>query len=172
MTNHSKLDIKNTNNCSINSNQDHSAKHSIALRTIPVILKNNSTEIRVNAFLDDVSNHTFITEAIASQLNLEGENVDLNISILDGNKKSKSSKCVNFDLISVQSFNKFNISAFNIPTIAKSFDVIDWCKLKHQYEHLEFLPFAQPCKNKSIDILIGLDHTNFHTSTQLSLIHI
>ena len=45
----------------------------IALRTIPVYLKNGTKRIKVNALLDDASTKTYINSDVAAELGLHGQ---------------------------------------------------------------------------------------------------
>ena len=45
----------------------------VALRTVPVILKNGNRRIEVNALLDDASTRTYLNSDVAAQLGLQGE---------------------------------------------------------------------------------------------------
>ena len=44
----------------------------LALRTVPVILKNGNRAIKVNALLDEASTKTYINADVASDLGLQG----------------------------------------------------------------------------------------------------
>ena len=46
---------------------------SIALRTIPVYLKNGNKRLRVNALVDDASTKTYINVDVAAEIGLQGE---------------------------------------------------------------------------------------------------
>ena len=56
----------------------------IALRTIPVYLKNGIKKIKVNALLDDASTKTYINSDVAAELGLQGQLKRVNISVLNG----------------------------------------------------------------------------------------
>ena len=45
----------------------------IALRTVPVILKNGDQSLKVNALLDDASTKTYVNSDVAAQLGLQGK---------------------------------------------------------------------------------------------------
>ena len=61
---------------------------SIALRTIPVYLKNGNKRLRVNALLDDASTKTYINADVAAEIGLQGELKRVNVSVLNGQLKS------------------------------------------------------------------------------------
>jgi len=46
---------------------------SVALRTIPVYLKNGGRRLRVNALLGDASTKTYINSDVAAEMGLQGK---------------------------------------------------------------------------------------------------
>ena len=56
----------------------------IALRTIPVHLKNGNQKLKVNALLDDASTKTYINADVAAELGLQGHPQKVNVSVLNG----------------------------------------------------------------------------------------
>ena len=63
-------------------NQDRDKEY-IALRTVPVIVRNNSKTLRVNALLDDASTKSFINSDVAAQLELKGPSIQLTVNVLN-----------------------------------------------------------------------------------------
>lgn len=45
----------------------------VALRTVPVFLKNGHRRIKVNALLDEASTKTYLNADVAAELELQGE---------------------------------------------------------------------------------------------------
>jgi len=56
----------------------------IALRTIPVYLKNVKERIKVNALLNDASTKTYVNSDVAAKLGLQGQLQRVNVSVLNG----------------------------------------------------------------------------------------
>ena len=56
----------------------------IALRIVPVILKNREKCIQVNALLDDGSTKTYLNADVAAELGLVGQPQDVTVSVLNG----------------------------------------------------------------------------------------
>ena len=54
---------------------------SVALRTIPVYLKNGNKKLRVN-LLDDTSTKTYLNADVAAELGLQGQLQKININVL------------------------------------------------------------------------------------------
>ena len=60
----------------------------IALRTIPVYLKNGSRRLKVNALLDDASTKTYLNADVAAELGLKGHPQKVSVSVLNGQVES------------------------------------------------------------------------------------
>ena len=54
----------------------------IALRTVPIILKNGNLSIKVNALLDDASTKTYINADVAAELGLQGKTERVTVNVL------------------------------------------------------------------------------------------
>lgn len=59
----------------------------IALRTVPIKLKNGNRSLRVNALLDDASTKTYVNSDIAAALGFYGKKEKISINILNGQEK-------------------------------------------------------------------------------------
>ena len=60
----------------------------MALKTVPVKLKNGKKELVVNALLDDVSTTRYINYDVAAELGLQGSLEIVSISAVNGNVKT------------------------------------------------------------------------------------
>ena len=60
----------------------------MALRTIPIVLKNGNTRMLVNCFLDDGSNTTYINEDVVEELGLQGQKEKITINVANGQQVS------------------------------------------------------------------------------------
>ena len=56
----------------------------IALRTIPVFVRNGHRKLMVNALLDDASTKTYLNTDVASELGLKGKLQRINVNVLNG----------------------------------------------------------------------------------------
>ena len=56
----------------------------IALRTVPVILKNGENSVRINALLDDGSTRTYINEDVAFELGAQTNPTEMTVNVLNG----------------------------------------------------------------------------------------
>ena len=111
-------------------------KNSIALRTVPVILKNGSKSLRVNALLDDGSTKTYINSDVAAELGLVGETQHISVSVLNGQREVFDTMAVDVDLQSIDKSTSVNISAFTTNKVTGSLTAVDWQKHGHKWKHL------------------------------------
>ena len=73
----------------------------VALRTIPVILKNGNRRIEVNALLDDASTRTYLNSDVAAQLGLQGEYQRVSVNVLNGRVEAFETMPVELEVESV-----------------------------------------------------------------------
>ena len=86
-------------------------KRPMALRTIPVILKNGSRKLKVNALLDDASTQTYVNADVAEELGLTGTFETIKVNVLNGECKSFQTMPVEFGLKSVNGDVDIRIAA-------------------------------------------------------------
>lgn len=91
----------------------------VALRTIPVVLKNGNRSVKVNALLDDGSTKTYINTEIAEALQLYGELKTVQINVLDGQIKTFETMPVNCKLESVEGVKKVELNAFTVEKVTE-----------------------------------------------------
>ena len=65
--------------------QEH-AQRSIALRTVPVILKHGERRLQVNCFLDKGSDTSYVNEDVVEELGLYGRKAKVIINVANGQK--------------------------------------------------------------------------------------
>ena len=65
----------------------------VALRTVPVILKNGNRRIEVNALLDDASTRTYLNSDVAAQLGLQGEYQRVSLNVLNRELRLSNNAC-------------------------------------------------------------------------------
>ena len=83
----------------------------IALRTIPVYLKNGTRKIKVNALLDDASTKTYINSDVAAELGLQGQLQRVNVSVLNGRIETFETSSVECTIESLDGKSKLRITA-------------------------------------------------------------
>ena len=73
----------------------------IALRTMPIILKNGNRSIKVNALLDDASTKTYINVDVATELKLHGKTERVTANVSNGEVETFKTRPVDMQLESL-----------------------------------------------------------------------
>lgn len=60
-----------------------SSSEYVALRTVPVILRNGNRSVKINALLDDGSTKTYLNENVAAELGLQGEMKTMTVKVFE-----------------------------------------------------------------------------------------
>ena len=138
----------------------------LPLRTVPVILKNGSKSMRVNALLDDGSTRTYVNEDVEDCLGLEGESVSLNVRLLNDTTAQLRSRSVKFELESCHGRVKKEVAAQPAKRVTGNMRAINWVVEKKKWSHLKGIRFPSLGRHPIciIDMLIGLDLSDLHCS--------
>ena len=136
----------------------------LPLRTVPVILKNGSKSMRINALLDDGSTRTYVNEDVADCLGLEGEPVSLNVRLLNDTTAQLRSRSVKFELESCDGRVKKEVAAQTTKRVTGNMRAINWVVEKKKWSHLKGIRFPSLGRRPIIDMLIGLDLSDLHCS--------
>ena len=73
----------------------------LAMRTVPVLLKNGSRSMKLNALLDDASTKTYLNADVAAELGLQGDYQKTDVNVLNGQVESFFTMAVKFQLESL-----------------------------------------------------------------------
>ena len=147
------------------SGEDGKCQTSVcSLRTVPVVLKNNDTQVKVNALLDDASTKSYINADIAKKLGLTGCRETVNVSVLNGKSEIIDSLSVAVGLQSLDGRVDRRIMVNTVDSVTGDLSVVNWNQEACKWPHLKDIPFPQPAEIDSVDILIGLDHPDLHVS--------
>lgn len=84
----------------------------LALRTVPVVVRNREWRMIINALLDDGSTKTFINGDVAAELGLKGSTQRIMVNVLNGEEESLNTMPVEFDLQSISGKTQLRVSAF------------------------------------------------------------
>ncbi|XP_048239844.1 uncharacterized protein LOC124124713 isoform X1 [Haliotis rufescens] len=135
-----------------------------ALRTVPVVLKNGTKRIRVNALLDDASTRSYINADVASELGMQGSIEKISVSVLNGKKETFETKPVVFGIESGDGRVDMEMTALTTTRVTGDLQMIDWQKCRHRWSHLKNISFPHIGRRPIIDLLIGIDHVQLHQS--------
>ena len=136
----------------------------LALRTVPVILKNGNRAIKVNALLDEASAKTYINADVASELGLQGISRKVTVNVLNGQTETFETMPVDVELESLDGSVSKTVSAFTTERVTGNLEAIDWRKHANKWPHLRGIQFPKPGPHPLVDILIGVDHVDLHYS--------
>ena len=113
----------------------------VALRMVPIILRNGKNSVKVNAVLDDASTKTYVNADIAAQLGIHGQAQRVNVNVLNGQVETFETVPVEFGLESVNGKVKTTISAFTTNRVTGDMKVINWAKQSKKWNHLKGIQF-------------------------------
>jgi hypothetical protein len=128
----------------------------IALRTVPVVLKNGDKKIHVNCLLDEGSDTTYVNEDVVEALGLQGSKIE--VKVANDETVSFMSSTFQIGLESMDGRVDTEIIAQTSKKICGGMKPVNWIKLKHNWEHLSKIHFPKLAPGRSIDILLGADH--------------
>ena len=135
-----------------------------SLRTVPVVLKNGSKRVKVNALLDDGSARTYINETVVNELGLYGCPSNITVDVLNGVKENIDSEFVDVGLESVDGKVDIKIGAFTVQSVTGDMQVTDWKSLAQQWDHLKDIEFPYVAGSHQIVLLLGVDQADLHYS--------
>ena len=154
-----------------NENRTHTTQQAdhVSLMVLPAVIRNGNKSLTVNVMLDNCSTGSYVSEAAAEELMLQGKSQQLTISGTGGSEVKKSSRQVEVTVASVD--NKFSASlqANVLDNIAGDTPAFEWSTLKTNWSHLQSIPFKKVAKREQIDVLIGSDSPIFHHILQEDL---
>ena len=136
----------------------------IAMRTVPVVLKNGNQTLKVNALLDEASTRTYVNSDVAAKLSLKGVPDELQVNTLNNQQEVLQTTCVKFDLCSLDGNVRKQVSAHTVNKVTGDLQVVDWENHKTHWRHLQEINFPRVGHRTTVDILIGLDHADLMMS--------
>ena len=134
----------------------------VALRTVPVILRNGNRSLKVNALLDEASTKTYLNTDVATQLGLNGRTEDVKVNVLNGQVETFETKSVSVELQSVDQTINMNVTAYTTDRVTGNMHVVNWKEYNSKWPYLRRVDLPLPAKKPIVDILIGLDCLDLH----------
>ena len=139
-------------------------EHFVALRTVPVVVKNSGRRFVLNALLDDTSTKSYINGDVAAELGLEGTMQKITVNVLNGGEDSFQTMPVEFDLQGVDGRSNVRFSAFTATRITGNMRPDKWKMQAAKWEHLQGINFPDLGPRPVVDMLIGIDYAELHHS--------
>lgn len=134
----------------------------VSLMVLPAIITNGDKRLKVNVMLDNCSTGSYVSEAAAEELLLQGKSQHLIISGTGGSQVKRHSRQVELNVSSLDNKFSANLQASVLDNISGDTPAFEWSKLKTKWPHLESIPFQNVAKRRQIDVLIGSDSPVFH----------
>ena len=138
----------------------------IALRTVPVVLKNGDRSLKVNALLDDASTKTYINLDVAAHLGLQGKTERVTVNVLNGQVETFETRPVYVELGSLTGDVKLGVTAYTATRVVGTMTAFDWTECTQRWSHLRHISFPSIAKRPVVNVLIGLDCTDLHCAIQ------
>ena len=113
----------------------------IALRTVPVYIKNGNRKLKVNALLDDASTKTYINSDVAAELGLQGCLQKVNVSVLNGQMETFETSPVECVIESLDGKANLKVTAFTVDRVTGNMKATDWNVFANKWPHLKSLQF-------------------------------
>ncbi|XP_033116625.1 uncharacterized protein LOC117116658 [Anneissia japonica] len=142
--------------------------HSVALRTIPIIVSKGCKHMQVNALLDDGSTQRYINTDLCGELGLHGESEEIVVSLLNGKEERFITRPVTFSVSSVDNRSrKYTLDALTTNNVTGKLEHPEWNRISKDWDHLKGIEFPViNTKRQVVDILIGVDHPQLHTALE------
>ena len=139
--------------------KDLNAPGSVLLRTLPVwVSAGGKKRIKINAFLDDGSDTSYIRSEVVTALGIQADDKELTLSTLTDRNVRVKSKFVNIEISGLEEDTKRRIDVWTMEELCSGMSVPDWSRHQQSWEHLKGLQFHKVPGRKTVDILIGADH--------------
>lgn len=130
----------------------------VALRTVPIVLKNGNRRIIVNCLLHEGSDTTYVNEDVVNELGLTGEKEPITVKVANDQTLRFMSSSFEIGLESTDGRVDTKITAKTSNKICGGLKAVNWVKIQDRWNHLTGIPFPRLAKGNRIDVLLGADH--------------
>jgi len=141
-----------------------SCENFVALRTVPVVLRHGNKSLQVNALLDDGNSRSYVNADVAAELGLVGKSQRIAIRVLNGKHEEFDTMLVAVQLNSIDGSIKKTLNVLTTNKVTGRMKTIDWTKHCHRWNHLKHIPFPKVGHCPLVDLLIGIDYADLHSS--------
>ena len=138
----------------------------VSFMTVPVTVKNGPHVVEATALLDSASSVSFIREDLAKQLSYSGDVETLTTTVLGGKTIRGDRERVAVTITRQGGDEESAFSAFVLPTVTGAIKPVDWNAQKQNWTHLSDIRFPRHQQHAQVDILIGLNAAQLHTSLE------
>lgn len=132
---------------------------SVALRIIPVMLADSAGQMhQVNALLDDGSDSSYLSQAMAAALKLSVEENVLNLHTLTATERTVPSGLAVIEIGSVDGNLRRKIGVRTLEHLCPNLRMPNWQREKNRWPHLCEIDFPSIEVQGVVDLLVGADH--------------
>jgi len=124
-------------------------QQAVALRTIPIVLKNGKRRLLVNCLLDEGSDTTYVNEDVVEELGLAGEKQQFTVKVANDYSIRFLSSTVQIGLESTDGRVDTKITAKPSDRICGGLKAVNWIKIQAQMESFKRNPIPTAGKGKS-----------------------
>ena len=133
------------------------SQQEVALRTIPIILKNGNRRLLGQCLLDEGSDTTYVNEDVVEVLDLTSEKERITV-IANDKSISFMSGTFKIGLESADGRVDREVTAQTSEQIFGGLKPVNWLKIKQNWSQLRSIPFPKLATPNQIDVLLGADH--------------
>ena len=140
--------------------QENKQADTVALQTVPIILKYGKKKMLVNCFLDEGSNTPYVNEDIVDELSVKGEKELITANVANDQEVTFPFMSFTIGVESVDECVDAKMVAQPSEIICRGMKAVDWVGIKSNWQHLQDIPFPKLVNQSKIDVLLGTD--NYH----------
>ena len=115
---------------------EHERQQAVALRTIPIVLKNGQRRLLVNCLLDEGSDTTRVNEDVVEELGLAGEKRQITVKVVNDHSIRFFSSTVQISLESTDSRVDTKITAKTSDRICGGLKAVSWINDKSKINRI------------------------------------
>ena len=130
----------------------------MALRIIPIVLKNGNRGLLVSCLLNEGSDTTYVNEDVVEEIGLAGEKQPIAVKVANDLNIRFLSSTVQIGLESTDGRVDTKITAKTSDRICDGLKAVNWIKIQDKWNHLRGIPFPPLAKGNQFDVLLGADH--------------
>ena len=138
--------------------EERERQQEVALRPVPIILKNGSRRVLVNCLLDEGSDTTYVNEDVVEELGLGGKKQQITVKVANDQSIRFLSGTVKIGLESNDGRVDTEITVKTSDRICGGLKAVNWVKIQDKWNHLRGIPFPKLARGNQIDVLLGADH--------------
>jgi len=118
----------------------------------------------------DGSSRSYVNADVAAELGLVGKSQRIAVRLLNGRYEEFDTMPVAVQLSSIDGSTKKTLNVPMTNKVTGGMKTIDWMKHRHRWNHLKHIPFPKVGHCPLVDLLIGIDYADLHSSKKRSMV--